>query len=344
MLTPGDLTPEVLHRFERACKDFFEHKEYKEADQVHKITAGFRDLRIGDWIENNRATLNALPFAEFMALVRENYLEDDWERKIRRQLTASMLVPPKSFWDWYQEILKANFMLKNTKSFLDDDALRHRIESGIDEDLDRLCTQDKVNAIKDFKDFVPAVRLCDNKRHVENKRARDAADASRAAENTSRKRQALSTPSCNANAPFASASSHTSRSNANLPARKLRLLALTDAQRAYLMANHGCFKCRLINLPVDHVSRTCPTGYPNPDTFFETCSHASRVATTVENPGYVAASGSSSTPPAPKPAAKPVAATTSFTSTTWDDEVAAVMPSNTSFTSKVVEEDSEEES
>jgi hypothetical protein len=66
-----------------------------------------------------------------------------------------------------------------------------------------------------------------------------------------------------------------------------RLSKLTDAERAYLRANHGCFRCRQIN--ADHVARECP----------RLSSNASASQPARSGPA-VAASRSSSPSPRPK--------------------------------------------
>jgi len=66
ILLAGEIDPAVMQTFELGCLDFFNCKEIKEGDQVHKILGCFRDTRICDWINGDHNRLLTLSFADFM--------------------------------------------------------------------------------------------------------------------------------------------------------------------------------------------------------------------------------------------------------------------------------------
>ena len=73
-LTQGEVTPEVLHQWERACKEYFRVKSVAEDKQVVSVLSRLQDLRIADWIEANEDRLVTLKFSEFMEKLREQVL------------------------------------------------------------------------------------------------------------------------------------------------------------------------------------------------------------------------------------------------------------------------------
>jgi hypothetical protein len=76
-LTPGQINPEILHRWERACKEYFRIKGVPDAKKVESILSRLKDFRIADWAEANEATLKELDFAKFMTQLREEALGAD---------------------------------------------------------------------------------------------------------------------------------------------------------------------------------------------------------------------------------------------------------------------------
>jgi hypothetical protein len=86
ILCPGDISPDVMRKFELACLNYFDHKEVIAKKQVCKILSSFKDSCISDWIANERDQLLKLSFAEFMVEIREGYLNRDWEDSTCREL------------------------------------------------------------------------------------------------------------------------------------------------------------------------------------------------------------------------------------------------------------------
>ena len=136
VLTAGDISPAVMMDFENAALDFFVSKSVPAKKQVTMIIPGIKDLRIRDWISAEHTRLINLPFSEFMSKMRSNYLHQDWEDQIRNQILTSTLVSSKvSFWNWSQQLLKLNCLLRGTASVFDDAALRNHLEAHLDEEL-----------------------------------------------------------------------------------------------------------------------------------------------------------------------------------------------------------------
>ena len=82
-LTPGKITPKILHRWEKLCKEYFRIKSIAESKKVESILSCLQDLRIADWAEANEAILKVLEFSEFMDWLKERALEKDWDHKIK---------------------------------------------------------------------------------------------------------------------------------------------------------------------------------------------------------------------------------------------------------------------
>jgi len=136
VLTEGDISPAVMMDFENAALNFFVSKSVPAEKQVTMIIPGIKDLRICDWISAERACLVDLPFLAIMAEMWTNYLHQDWEDQIRNQILTSMLASSKSsFWNWSQQLLKLNCLLRGTPSVFDDAALRNHLEAHLDEEL-----------------------------------------------------------------------------------------------------------------------------------------------------------------------------------------------------------------
>jgi hypothetical protein len=174
VLTEGDISPAVMMDFENAALDFFVSKSVPTEKQVTMIIPSIKDLRIRDWISADRARIIVLPFAEFMAEMRENYLHQDWEDQIRNQILTSTLTSSKSsFWNWSQQLLKLNCLLRGTSSVFDDAALRNHLEAHLDEELRARLKHNEARKDKVLKTWIASVRLIDEARTVETKRHRE---------------------------------------------------------------------------------------------------------------------------------------------------------------------------
>jgi hypothetical protein len=57
ILTEGAITPEILHRWERACINYFRHKKIWPDEQVEDILFEIKDLRLSRWTEARESLL-----------------------------------------------------------------------------------------------------------------------------------------------------------------------------------------------------------------------------------------------------------------------------------------------
>ena len=152
ILNAGDITPDVMRKYKDDCINFFDAKEIPADKQVRKILAGIKDHHIKDWIAVKRNTLLALTFDKFMTEFCANYLEEDWESMMRRQLLA-MTQGTESFWNFAVTLQAKNSLLTGTPSYLQKDKLRHQIEAGID--------AEKSGKINDFKKWLADFKCLD---------------------------------------------------------------------------------------------------------------------------------------------------------------------------------------
>ena len=103
ILTPGKITPEILHRWEKSCKEYFRIKNVAESKKVESILSCLQDLRIADWAKANEVILKALEFSEFMDQLKERALEKDWDRKIKLSMLWSKQ-GGRPFHEWAYEL------------------------------------------------------------------------------------------------------------------------------------------------------------------------------------------------------------------------------------------------
>ena len=254
VLTAGDLTPAVAMDFENAAQDFFVAKSVPADKQVSLILPGIKDIRIRDWITADRTRISSLPFTDFIKELRLNYLQNDWEDQIRNEiLTSTLAGSRKSFWNWSQQLLSLNCLLRNTPSALNDTALRNHLDAHLDNELKQKVKHSDARNDKVFKTWVATVRTLDEARTTENKRHLDLIEGALQCQATDA--NALCGPSRHGNANAMSSSS-TTNTNPN------RLAPLTEGERSLLNEHDGCMKCH--RFYIGHRSHDCTLGFPAP--------------------------------------------------------------------------------
>ncbi|KAG6914064.1 hypothetical protein DXG01_002691 [Tephrocybe rancida] len=102
VLTPGEITPEVLGNLVCYCKNFFVQKDIKAQDQVKRITACFLDIHIADYIENNYTEVCTMSFSDFIEVIPTHYLLEDWEHETRHKLNTLKMKPAEKWFDFKQ--------------------------------------------------------------------------------------------------------------------------------------------------------------------------------------------------------------------------------------------------
>ena len=134
-LPPGTITPELLYRWERSCKEFFRVKNVSKTKQVESVIWQLKDLRIAHWAEVNEMALIDLDFAAFMEKLRGEALEKDWDRKIRLAMLASKQ-GERPFHEWAYELQNRNALLRGRPCHFNDAALRQMFRNNMDPHLE----------------------------------------------------------------------------------------------------------------------------------------------------------------------------------------------------------------
>jgi len=254
VLTAGDLTPAVAMDFENATQDFFIAKSVPADKQVLLILPGIKDICIHDWITADQACITSLPFNNFIKELCENYLQNDWEDQIHNQiLTSTLITSKKSFWNWSQQLLSLNCLLRNTPSIFDYVALCNHLKAHLDDELKEKVKHSEARNDKVFKTWVTAVQLLDEARTTKNKRQLNLIEGALQCQAKCQATDAnvLCGPlRCNNNA--SSSSSSTSTTN--------HLAPLTESEQTLLNEDDGCTKCRCFY--VGHCSHACMLGFP----------------------------------------------------------------------------------
>ena len=223
ILTQGDILPAVMMEFENAALDFFNSKSVPAEKQVTMVIPGIKDLRIRNWITAERARIVALPFADFMAEMRLHYLPPDWEDQVRNEiLTSTLTSSGTSFWNWSQQLLKLNCLLRRTPSVFDDPTLRNHLEAHLDNELKAKLRHSKACKDKVLKSWVVSVHLLDEARAVETKRQCELIEET--LQQQAKKQNTNSGPSHRSNSSQSNTTASTSSSYVRLP-------ALTDTER-----------------------------------------------------------------------------------------------------------------
>jgi hypothetical protein len=260
MLTPGELTPAIVHSFETKCLGFFENKDVPKDKQVCKILAGLKDTRIQDWISVDRDRFLAMSFSDFMTEFRAGYLPEDWKEITCIELLG-MLQNADAFWDFAVQVQTKNLLLRGTPSYLKETELCHRIESGMTQKLALRCHLEKCSKVEKFNEWLTEVKCVDDLIRVERAEFEQLAKATR---NAGRRANTLAEPSRRANSNNSVTAASTSIANSN-STTCVTLPRLTDIERKLLSDNGGCFKCRHVFVP--HLSTACPNGFPNPSSY-----------------------------------------------------------------------------
>lgn len=96
ILGPGVATPEVLHQWESGCLAYFAAKGIAADKQVARVAPGLTDSMVQTWYLQERDNYNTLPFTEFIAKLRQEFLDTDWTTAIHREI-GKMAQRDKSF-------------------------------------------------------------------------------------------------------------------------------------------------------------------------------------------------------------------------------------------------------
>ena len=257
-LTAGKITPEALHRWERACKDHFRVKHIAEDQQVASVLFRLEDLQLSNWIEANEAVLTALKFPAFMDRLRDQVLEKDWDRKIKLSI-LDFKQGDRPFDEWVYDLQTRNALLWGRPQHFSDAALRDTIENNMDPILEVKVRRIAFGPTASLQEWVAAVAIEDESVARERKALADAVDKASRARDREVYRARGMTNITNTGRPGAQKDT-----GGPMPQRAV-LPRLTQAERAIIFDHQGCFKCR--RLYVDHKGANCPNGFPSPDSY-----------------------------------------------------------------------------
>ncbi|KAF9645798.1 hypothetical protein BDM02DRAFT_3119713 [Thelephora ganbajun] len=254
-LTSGKITPEVLYRWERSCKEHFRVKDITEKKKVESVLSRLQDFRIADWVEANGVTLKTLEFSAFMEKLRKEALGKDWDRKIKLNILASKQ-GERPFHEWVYEMQTRNALLRGRQCHFNEEALRETLENNMDQGLELRMRRIVLAEETSLREWIEAVKTEDEFVTREREMAREVV------------REMLRKEQKGAKATgriMGTRIDNTAPTMQRSTASTTALPKLTPAERALIFEHQGCFKCR--QLYVDHKGANCPNGFPPSGTY-----------------------------------------------------------------------------
>ena len=262
-LTPGKVTPEVLHQWERACKEFFRIKGIAKENQVESVLSRLQDLRTADWVEANEAVLTALAFPDFMERLRGEVLERDWDRKIKLSVLASKQ-GERPFHEWANGMQTRNALLRGRPHHFNDEALREVLENNMDTGLELRIRRIALATTVPLREWIETVRVEDEFLAGERKETKEMArKMARKILAEQRTLRGITNIASGSTRPVGVGGPNNPAAQRPLPTAALP--KLTPVERMILFDHQGCFKCR--QLYVDHKGADCPNGFPAPGSY-----------------------------------------------------------------------------
>ncbi|EMD34478.1 hypothetical protein CERSUDRAFT_97734 [Gelatoporia subvermispora B] len=265
VLTAGDVSPEILYRWEHAAKRHFRRVALAEEIQTATITSRMEDPRMENWYNSNQLTYDALLFSVFMQLVRDTYLEKDWDIFLCDEILGSQQ-GQRPFWDWVTDIRNKAVYLTDTPQALDERRLREHVSASVHPELKRLMISQHnsphLHGLGIFEQWLQALK------HLDKERCENEALVKESIKQAIAKVRASQSRTSGAAAP-------TTTSNAAKPNTQKHVLSTTfvgnkvpkmsDEERRLLSKHNGCYKCRQVEQ--NHLLPNCPNGFPDPKTF-----------------------------------------------------------------------------
>lgn len=247
IMTPGDVTPDVLLTFTQRCKHHFKSKAIAEADQVATIAPSFQDSGVANWYLTNEARLVKLSFTDFIKEFRKRFFKRNWADNLRTELELYNMTDDDRFDVWIEKVERLNELLTDTEYHLPDTELRNHIKFHTCLKLRLAASSVDGSAKLTYEDLKEYLSLRDEERREDLAQIRAAA------------RRALGPTSGGSSR---TQTSRSSRDENTAPATaRPALPKLSNVERQLLADNDGCFKCR--RPFADHNSKTCPNGFPD---------------------------------------------------------------------------------
>lgn len=273
VLTKGTITPSALREFEIGCRKYFMHKKIPDGDKVRTIAFGILDPLIMDWYLGDQDTIDSWTFPEYIASLRLNCLEQDWDILLRKEILSSSQ-GDRPFFEWSNEVRAKNNLLASTHVKCNDVTLRSHLDANMNTRLAHICIKEKTNNVVAFLAWIKEVNKHDIERiHAEEaskawatdmykiNRAQEAVSASAA---VAVARNTRNNSSRSRTGPNTASSSSTTSATSSIPVSE-HLPRLTDDERTILNENQGCVKCR--KCFAGHRADTCPNGFPAAATY-----------------------------------------------------------------------------
>lgn len=113
VVSDGQFTPRLFSEWERHSRAFFSFKRVDPGDQVSTAAAGLSPIEIRNWYHSQAATLDQLPFTEFVERLRPIALVPGWEQRERNKLEL-LAQGDRSASDYYYDLLARNEVLSGT--------------------------------------------------------------------------------------------------------------------------------------------------------------------------------------------------------------------------------------
>ena len=287
VLTSGDVSPAIVAQFLEYVNTYFTKAKVLEVDKVKNILTSFHDIKIDNWIKNNRERfiVDTYTFENFTTELRKRFLHPQWENTIVRNVVNSKMSPTESFVDFANRIMQGNNLLIGTESRLDSNQLRAKLDenmaSYLADKIARLCPGDRerITAIEIFEDWYDEIATIDREATDDLKRIADFA-AERMTKrqrvdpppplresripNTSHHRPRYPLTGGNAVRPYHAAMPGPTQPN-TYSRKRTRCPPLTPEEKELLQKHGGCNKCR--KFYVSHSTFQCPDDFPDPETY-----------------------------------------------------------------------------
>lgn len=150
LLTPGVVSPMVMHQWEMACMDFFRvNKKILLEDCMAAILPGLKDMRAQDWVAMHGDQLAEMSFTDFVKEMQKEFLPDGWDDELHAKIQSLQLKVSNLFPTWVNDIRHLNIILHNTEYHFSESNLWLQLDSLLDADLQSCCKNRNMKEIVD---------------------------------------------------------------------------------------------------------------------------------------------------------------------------------------------------
>ena len=301
ILSSGNVSPAIIAQFLEYLNAYFHKaKIATDNDKVRNSLTCFQDIRIDNWIKNNRERFlkEDYTFTDFTTELRKRFLDPQWESMIVRNVVNCQMTNTEPFSDYANRVMAGNNLLIGTNSRLEPKDLRAKLEINmagyLADKISRLrpADKDRITSIEVFEDWYDEICIIDREATSDLKRIADFTAEHWAKRQRTEPSGYTMSPlqhstfpnvqhnppylASGANAvnqgyhPYAAQNSHTQNNaqprNTTSNARKrTRCPKLLPSEAELLDKHDGCRKCR--RFYVGHRVFDCPNEFPNPDNY-----------------------------------------------------------------------------